>query len=622
MLLRSLRLSIRAFPHSRSGTVFLLVTALLMGMYATTYSAAGQISSLSAGGSWSATGGMTAHRANHTATLLPSGKVLVAGGVDDSGGSTASAELYDPIAGMWSATGRMTTPRAFHTATLLTTGKVLVTSPGFFGVPNSAELYDPATGTWSATGSLTEFRGFSPTATLLGSGKVLVVGGFGGVAPLSSAEIYDPIAGTWAATGSTAAGRDRHTATLLPSGKVLVAGGRSTSCCDVTASAELYDPVAGTWSAAVSMTTARSGHTATRLSSGKVLVASGPLALPGSAEIYDAVADTWTATGGTAVGRPLHTATLLATGEVLVAGGIGPSVEASSEPIATAELFDTVAGIWSATGSMSAGRRSHTATLLSSGKVLVAGGYGKFGVLSSAELYTSIPLDTTPPDITASTTPSANADGWNNSDVVVIWNVSDPESGIVSSSACETTTIGVETAGTTLTCSARNGAGLTNSASVLIKIDKTAPIITFNGNAGTYTVDQTILVTCVASDTLSGIATTSCPTVASGPATNYVGTTGVTSTTFIATATDDADNSTTASTTFTVTVTADGICRLSASLATADDICTQATSIATAPNATAKAGKVSAFDKFVAAQSGKSIPADLATLLSRLAHLL
>jgi hypothetical protein len=115
---------------------------------------------------------------------------------------------------------------------------------------------------------------------------------------------------------------------------------------------------------------------------------------------------------------------------------------------------------------------------------------------------------------------------------------------------------------------------------------------------------------------------TSCPVVASGSATDYVGTTSTTSTTLTATAADKADNSVTASTTFTVTVTADGICRLTSSLATADDICGMATSIASAPKAGAKASKLHAFDNFLAAQTGKSITAELASLLSRLAHLL
>jgi N-acetylneuraminic acid mutarotase len=127
------------------------------------------------------TGSLGTLRAQHTATLLPNGKVLVAGGIDSS---------FNPLA--------------------------------------SAELYDPATGTWTATGSLVTAR-YSHTATLLPNGKVLVSGGFNSSVPLASAELYDPASGTWTATGSLSTARRIHTATLLPNGKVLVSGGFNSS---------------------------------------------------------------------------------------------------------------------------------------------------------------------------------------------------------------------------------------------------------------------------------------------------------------------------------------------------------------------------------------------------------
>jgi len=108
------------------------------------------------------TGSLATARSSQTATLLPSGKVLVAGG-DDGG----SCELYDPASGTWATTGSLIVPRGAHTATLLLTGKVLVA--GGAGV-STTELYDPATGTWSATGSLAQGR-FFHTATLLADGK-------------------------------------------------------------------------------------------------------------------------------------------------------------------------------------------------------------------------------------------------------------------------------------------------------------------------------------------------------------------------------------------------------------------------------------------------------------------
>src|SRR5438552_9538167 len=98
-------------------------------------------------------------RSEHTATLLPNGKVLVAGGQNDSGYLT-SAELYDPASGSWTITGSLNTARRYHTATLLPNGKVLVAG----GADNSnnaiasAELYDPSSGTWSESGRATRRR--------------------------------------------------------------------------------------------------------------------------------------------------------------------------------------------------------------------------------------------------------------------------------------------------------------------------------------------------------------------------------------------------------------------------------------------------------------------------------
>src|SRR4051812_39514257 len=138
--------------------------------------------------SWTPTGSLNTARDSHTATLLPNGMVLVAGGF---GPVRASAELYDPASGTWMPTGSLNTARAQHTATLLPNGMVLVAG-GFdsnVNVSASAELYDPASGTWTPTGNLNMAR-TSHTATLLPNGMVLVAGGFGVSGDLASAELY------------------------------------------------------------------------------------------------------------------------------------------------------------------------------------------------------------------------------------------------------------------------------------------------------------------------------------------------------------------------------------------------------------------------------------------------
>ncbi len=354
-------------------------------------------------GSFTNTGALTTARSQgHTATLLPSGKVLVAGGwqIDNAGNYDylASAELYDPATGTWTATGDLAGPRTFHTATLLSDGRVLVAggktrgADGYGQSIATAELYDPATGIWTPTGDMTGPHA-EHKAALLPGGRVLVAGGWGDgldgrELSTARAELYDPATGIWTATGSLRLGRTfDHTATLLLGGNVLVTGGISKLA---VRSAELYDFLTGTWTATGSMTVARYIHTAVLLQNGMVLVVGG-VSNSGinpykSAERYDPLAGTWAATGAMSVGRVFHTTTLLADGKVLVAGGTEDLVT----PHFTSELYDPAAGTWSIDGPMITGRYFHTATLLADGRVLFVGGksgYDDVVTRDTAELY-------------------------------------------------------------------------------------------------------------------------------------------------------------------------------------------------------------------------------------------
>ena len=342
------------------------------------------------------TGSMAKGRLQHTATLLPNGKVLILGGSDgrdiaDGLYPVSEAELFDPTTGTFVSAGD--TQRSFDTATLLLNGTVLVTG-GDTGstTTQTAELYDPTSGLFQPTGSMETPRE-GPSATLLADGKVLLTGGIRPLDPLGlswetlqTAEVYDPATGTFSPTGNMVNPRTSHTATLLPDGTVLLTGGTVLDSGSNAAgqSAELYDAVTRSFTPTGSMAVPREGHTATLLLNGKVLVVGGFTDAPGAtAELYDPSTRLFSPAGRMTTARGAHTATLLPNGTVLIAGGYPHT--------STAELYDPITASFTLTGGMGGARFSHTATMLRDGRVLVTGGVtsgdGPLTVLNTAEIY-------------------------------------------------------------------------------------------------------------------------------------------------------------------------------------------------------------------------------------------
>jgi WD40 repeat protein len=338
---------------------------------------------------------MTTARYGHTATRLADGRVLIAGGGLNETDATiqdtyASSEIYDPASGTFKATGSMHTARGDHTATLLSDGRVLIAGgSNDSGNVAQAEIYDPSTGKFSVTGTMRTARS-GATAVLLHDGRVLIAGGFlGGTPPtsLTSAELYDPATGEFSPAGSMSPGMD-STGTLLPDGRVLIAGGRDNSGSGI-ASAELYDPATGKLSPTGSMSSGRMGATATILPDGRVLIAggsndtSGYLAFLTSAELYDPKTGTFAETGSMHIGCAGPVATALSDGRVLIVGGYD-----GTSFLTSAELYDPKTGTFAETGSMSIVQRQATAILLSDGRVLIAGGFdAQQDALATAELF-------------------------------------------------------------------------------------------------------------------------------------------------------------------------------------------------------------------------------------------
>lgn len=332
-----------------------------------------------------------------TATRLADGRVLLAAGLACSSDglcpNTGQARLFDPVTNTFRVVGPLALARSELTATLLGDGSVLIAG----GADEPAvELYSPGTGKFTSGASMSIGR-HSPAAAGLSDGRVLIAGGWGGargsVKTLASAELYDPVTGKFTATtGSMKIARSGHTATTLKDGRVLIAGGKGVYPNDGLTSAELYDPRTGQFTETGSMTAARQNHTAALLSDGRVLVVGGEAGIIATplVEVYDPATGTFSQAGTMPAALSGVSATPLADGRVLIAGGRPAATDddaINSKAIATAYLFDPATGTFSPTGPMTAARERHTATLLTDGRVLIAGGWAESGQAVSAEAY-------------------------------------------------------------------------------------------------------------------------------------------------------------------------------------------------------------------------------------------
>ncbi len=337
------------------------------------------------------TGNMTQERAEHQATRLANGRVLITGG-QGPGGVLVTAELYDPSSGTFSRTGDMLAARGDHSATLLGNDLVLVVGGG------SAELYDPGSEMFRATLGRPLVSRNGHTATLLGDGRVLIAGGSTWPTELgATTELYDPATETFTQGPEMSIPRHWHTATRLLDGSVLVTGGRAGTldASGTSSTAEIYTVVTSQFEIVGAMADARARHSATLLNDGRVLVAGGEtvnFAVLQTAELYDLQTRAFGAAENMGRFRAAHTATKLNDGRILLTAGVWAGD--------SAEIYDPAAAHFSLTDSPAHPREEHTATLLVDGRVLVAGGFdyitpgpGPSGETATAELYRSTPLN-------------------------------------------------------------------------------------------------------------------------------------------------------------------------------------------------------------------------------------
>ena len=232
--------------------------------------------------------------------------------------------------------------------------------------------------------------------------------------------------------------------------------------------------------------------------------------------------------------------------------------------------------------------------------------------------------DTTAPTISASATSNGSpytSGTWTNHDVTVHYTCADEPGGSGVASVTPDQVVSTDGEGQSVTGSCTDNAGNTASASFTgIRIDTAAPVVTFNGNAGTYGVDEQVSITCSTADSLSGVVSSACADTA-GPAYTF----GLGSHTLTAGAIDNAGNEGSGTTTFNVLVTPTGLCNLAAQFSTNSDVAsglcdkiTAASQAAARGQAKPRANILSAFDHQVSAQTGKALTSQQAEVLTRL----
>ena len=322
-------------------------------------------------------------RSFHAIAALPDGGAWVAGGTTDPSSPTAailnaldSTERFDPASGVFASGPSLGTPRFAPAATVLPTGRVLIAGGDLAA---TADLFDPVTGNLQDSIPLTGGIRVLATATLLPDGRVLIAGGTTiDFSPLPSARaldtttVFDPKSRTFAPGPAMQFARTSHAAALAPDGRVLLIGGvgrSDTEWIDVAASTSLPGPALGT---------VRDDHTATALADGRILVAGGQDAAGVSlatAEILDPGAAAFRLLPGAMADRRAdHIALRLRNGSVLLIGGEADPASGPDVILTSVDRFDPATEAFTPASPLMVPRDDHRVARLLDGRLLVTGG--------------------------------------------------------------------------------------------------------------------------------------------------------------------------------------------------------------------------------------------------------
>jgi hypothetical protein len=330
-------------------------------------------------------------RAYASATLLPTGEILVFGGLDenDPGVVNPTTEVLDPVSGGVRVIAQPLPGRLHHTMTFAANDKLVVAGGvewygKAFHSSDRVDVYAPFTHAWSRAAPLHQARSDHGAAPLK-DGRVLVTGGNFGTLPLASSEVYDPRSDTWSDAAPLPEPRIRFSIAPLPDGRVLVVGGLNKLGLPV-ASSVIYEPARDSWSAGPDMTFARVQQAMAVLPSGDVMIIGGQRDAAGSAERYDVARNTFVPAGALVEPRLIEQAAVLPDGRVLITGGSRQIPERLEWlPFNNAEIWSPATNRWSAARSPMLNRALGDLVVVGSEAFLIGGITDNLAALGTIE---------------------------------------------------------------------------------------------------------------------------------------------------------------------------------------------------------------------------------------------
>jgi len=308
---------------------------------------------------WSEFGDLAQPRSFAQAVALPSGEILVIGGLDphDPQVTNEKAELIDPLARHVTVLAQPLLGRLHQSATVV--GERVIVAGGtewlvdHWGPLDRVEIYDDATRTWHAGAPLLVARS-DHAAVVLHDGRVLLIGGNFGTKLLDSTELYDPRTNTWTPGAKMPRPRTQHSAVTLRDGRVLVVGGIDSDGGS-TDTTFIYDPATNKWADGPHLTVPRLQNATVMLPNGDVLLVGGNGEAAGTSELYSAQAQRFIKSGVLTAPRYVAQIAALPDGRVVVSGGL-PPVMSAYRPITSSEIWDPATGSWRALAPLAAGR--------------------------------------------------------------------------------------------------------------------------------------------------------------------------------------------------------------------------------------------------------------------------